>query len=146
LDETPFRFRALAALAGRGQIGGDREVALAAFTTARLVSAVVPPNALSAPVRAARANAARQWLSTLALPAALRAPFSRLAEATSGADRAVQRTALRAVIDAAAPVLDGHSRAELEKLYEELHELAVNEMADLGAVNRRGVRDPGQQG
>jgi hypothetical protein len=117
--ETPFRFPALAALAGRGQIGGDREVALAAFTTARLVNGLLPPNALPAPARASRATAARQWLSALALPQTLRTPFTRLADATA-AQTADVRTALRAVIDTAGPMLDAPCRAELERLFSEL--------------------------
>jgi hypothetical protein len=120
LDETPFRFRALAALAGRGQIGGDREVALAAFTTARLASGLLPPNALSAPIRATRATAARHWLSTLALPAALRGPFARIADGTAAGDHDAVRTALRTVIDAAGKALDAASRTELEQLLGEL--------------------------
>jgi hypothetical protein len=109
----------LAALAGRGQIGGDREVALAAFTTARLVNGLLPPNALPAPARAARATAARQWLSALALPQTVRAPFTRLADAT-GANTVDVRVALRAVIDTAGPMLDAPCRAELERLFSEL--------------------------
>jgi hypothetical protein len=110
----------LAALAGRGQIGGDREVALAAFTTARLVNGLLPPNALPAPARAARAAAARQWLSALALPAVLRAPFARLTDATASGDLAVVETALRTAIDAASQALDAASRAELERLASDL--------------------------
>jgi hypothetical protein len=114
LSAPPFRFPALAALAGRGQLGGDREVALAAFVTARLVVGVLPPNALSAPARATRAAAGRQWLAALALPAVMRGPFSRLVDATAGTDRAALTAALRAAIDAAAPALDGAARSELE--------------------------------
>ena len=114
LSAPPFRFPALAALAGRGQIGGDREVALAAFVTARLVVGVLPPNPLSAPARATRAVAGRQWLASLALPAAMRGPFGRLIDATGGTDRTAVAAALRAAIDAAAPALDAGSKNELE--------------------------------
>jgi hypothetical protein len=110
----------LAALAGRGQIGGDREVALAAFTTARLVNGLLPPHALTAPALGLRAAAARQWLSALALPAALKGPFARLADATASGDLAVVETALRAVVHAAGPALDAPSRAELEALASEI--------------------------
>jgi hypothetical protein len=111
----------LAALAGRGQIGGDREVALAAFTTARLVNGLLPPHALAAPARASRAAAARQWLSALALPPVLKAPFARLADATASGDLVGVETALRAVIDTAGAALDAASRAELEALASDLH-------------------------
>jgi hypothetical protein len=120
LSVPPFRFPALAALAGRGQLGGDREVALAAFVTARLVVGVLPPNPLSAPARTARATAGRQWLASLALPAAVRAPFTRAIEATATTDRAALATAFRAAIAAAAPALDTGSRAELEAIFESL--------------------------
>jgi hypothetical protein len=121
LSAPPFRFPALAALAGRSQIGGDREVALAAFVTARLVVGVLPPNPLPAPARAARAAAGRQWLASLALPAAMRGPFTRLIDATAGAgDRTVLSAALRAVMDAAAPALDAGSKNELEAVLQDL--------------------------
>jgi hypothetical protein len=118
--ETPFRFPALAALAGRGQIGGDREVALAFFLTARLVNGLLPPNALTAPARVTRAAAAKHWLSALALPAALKAPFARLAEATAKDETSDAQSALRAVITAAGATLDAPSRAELERLASDL--------------------------
>src|SRR3954453_19876564 len=53
---TPvFRFRHLASLAGRAPIGGAREVALACFVAARLVSDCCDPTlALDAEARAAR--------------------------------------------------------------------------------------------
>jgi hypothetical protein len=114
LSAPPFRFPALAALAGRGQIGGDREVALAAFITARLVVGVLPPNPLPAPARATRAASARHWLASCALPAAMRAPFARAIDATGGTDRAALATALRVAIDAAAAALDAPSKNELE--------------------------------
>jgi hypothetical protein len=114
LSAPPFRFPALAALAGRGQLGGDREVALAAFVAARLVVGVLPPNALAAPARAARAAAGRHWLASLALPAAMRGPLARLVDATAGNDRQALAAALRTAIDAVAPALDGAARSELE--------------------------------
>jgi hypothetical protein len=116
LHAPPFRFPALAALAGRGQLGGHREVALAAFVTARLVTGVLPPNALSAPVRATRAVAARQWLAALTLPAATRLPLVRLADATALADSSLVEPALRAMIDAASASLDAPARQELAGL------------------------------
>jgi len=116
LHTPPFRFPALAALAGRGQLGGDREVALAAFVTARLVTGVLPPNALSAPVRATRAAAARQWLAALTLPAAMRLALVRLADATAAADPVSVESALRAMLDAIDPTLDTLARQELATL------------------------------
>jgi hypothetical protein len=116
LSVPPFRFPALAALAGKGQLGGDREVALAAFVTARLVVGVLPPNPLSAPARASRASGGRHWLASLALAPAVRAQFARAIEATATTDRAALAAAFRAAIDAAAPALDLHSKNELEEV------------------------------
>jgi hypothetical protein len=58
-------------------------------------------------------------LSALALPQTVRAPFTRLADAT-GANTVDVRVALRAVIDTAGPMLDAPCRAELERLFSEL--------------------------
>ncbi|HWZ58057.1 MAG TPA: hypothetical protein VNW46_03690 [Gemmatimonadaceae bacterium] len=120
LSAPPFRFPALAALAGRGQIGGDREVALAAFVAARLVVGVLPPNPLPAPARIARAAAGRHWLASLSLPPMVRAPFIRLVDATAGTDREALAAALRSAIDASSPALDLPARNELEAVLQGL--------------------------
>ena len=124
LGAPPFRFPALAALAGRGQIGGDREIALAAFALARLVVGVLPPTPLSAPARSARAAAARAWMAAISLPPAVRAPFTRLADATALNDSAALASALRATITAAASALDPAARAELDALVAEVEHQA----------------------
>jgi hypothetical protein len=79
-----FRFRALAALAGRAVLGGPREVVLACFVGARLAAALVrgAEPALTDEVRAARASGARTWLGAIALPASTRVPLARLIDAT----------------------------------------------------------------
>src|SRR5262245_4452462 len=79
---TPFRFGALAALAGRAAIGGQREVALATYMAVRLAHDVLPEHELEPTVRAERALAAKSWLSTVALPANVRPVLVRLVEAT----------------------------------------------------------------
>jgi hypothetical protein len=84
LSPTTFRFAALAALAGRAPIGGKREVALATYLVARLTHDTLPPRELPRELRAERAAAARNWLSTLALPAAVRPPLLKLVDATAG--------------------------------------------------------------
>ena len=110
---TPFRFRALALHAGRAPLGGPREATLACYATARLAAALLPGNELPAEDRAARASAARTWLASLALPAALRAPLTRLVEATKGDDAHAAGAAVVTVADAAASYLDGPALAEL---------------------------------
>jgi hypothetical protein len=111
-----FRFPALAALAGRRPLGGDREVAVAAFVGARLVAGVLPPHALEPDVRAARSAGARTWLAAVALPAATRAPFGRLIDASGRDDPSALRAALTGLIDAAGRLLDAPARRELEGL------------------------------
>lgn len=113
---TPtFRFRALASLAGRAPLGGGREVALATYLVARLVDDCRQVKALAPEMRAARSSAARSWLANTALPAPVRAPLARLAEATE-VEVPELASALDAVITATAPYLDGSARLELERL------------------------------
>jgi hypothetical protein len=110
-----FPFPALAALAGRGALGGERETALAALMAARLAAGLatlsVPPDA-----RGARAAAARAWLTGLALPPALRTPLARVVDTSAGEDRLRLAQHLRALSHAASAWLDSPSRSELERL------------------------------
>jgi hypothetical protein len=90
-----FRFPALAALAGRRPLGGEREVALAAFICAHLVVGTLSDTALPAEMRARRAAGARAWLAAIALPGPARTPFARLIDASGQEDPAATRQALR---------------------------------------------------
>ena len=108
-----FRFRALAALAGRSPLGGEREIALATLMAARLVVGALPPQPLPQGVRIMRANGARVWLAALALPAPLRQSLARLVDATTSVDREGLEAALRNVIDVGTPQLDPLAIAEL---------------------------------
>ena len=113
-----FPFRGLAALAARAPIGGAREVALACFVAARLAAELMERDALPEAGRAARSVAAKGWLGTLALPAAVRAPLARcieLAGAPEGEPRTLA-TELESLERAAATYLDAPSRAELAAL------------------------------
>lgn len=114
-----FRFRALAALAGRAPLGGAREVALATYVVARLVDDAAPTHALAEETRAARASAARSWLAAMALPSAVRPALTRLVEASSG-DGLALRSALRNVITITADYLDTAAISDLEKLAQAL--------------------------
>jgi hypothetical protein len=111
---TEFRFPALAALAGRAQLGGDREVALAVYLAARLAHDC-SANGLNDASRAERAAAAKTWTATFALPAAVRPAIARLIEATGG-DSSSLVADLRAVVASAQGYLDIQSQAELERL------------------------------
>lgn len=124
LAQPVFLFPALAQLAGRAPLGGTREVALATFVAARLAAGLLPPYPLDADVRAGRAAAARPWLATLALPAALRVPFARLVDATGQANVEAVVAALEHVQAGIAEHLDGASRAELDALAQALRRSA----------------------
>ena len=114
---TPrFRFRALAALVGRSPLGGEREVALATLLAARLVVGALPPQPLPQGVRITRANGARAWFASLALPATLRQSLARLADATTSVDRDSLEPALRTVIEVTSPQLDPHALEELHEV------------------------------
>ena len=117
LASTPFRFPALASLAGRASLGGDREVVLATYLAARLAHDALADRGLSQAVRAERAVSAKSWLATYSLPAAIRTALARLVEA-SGGDALGVAAALRAAIAATSSRLDQASRVELNRLAE----------------------------
>jgi hypothetical protein len=132
LAMTSFRFPALAALAGRAPLGGHREVALATYLGARLVHDTLPDRGISPAVRAERALGARTWLSTLALPAAVRPALARLVESSLGSPESAGQ-AVQNVSAVTANYLDSGARSELEHL-----------AASLGA--KPGIaQDPGKR-
>ena len=124
---TPvFRFRHLAALAGRAPIGGAREVALACFVAARLVSDCCDPMlSLDDESRAARCAGAKAWLGTIAIPAPVRTPVARCAEASATADAKSMAPLLAGLAKAAESFLDPAARGELEALVIRLGRVAA---------------------
>lgn len=117
LEPTPFPFPHLAAMAGRAGMGGPREIALASLVVARLVAdACSYPVPLTADQRRARAQGARHWLGSAAVPTAARGAFLRLADATGGDDTGAVADALESVIAITANQLDQGSRLELARL------------------------------
>jgi hypothetical protein len=111
-----FPFRALTALAGSAPLGGPRETALATLVSARLAAGAAPPVLLSLTLRAARADAARLWLTSVALPPAVRTAVLRLVDATAVADSPSVAAALAKVTEVTAPHLDKGARSELDRL------------------------------
>jgi hypothetical protein len=93
-------------------------VALACLVAARLVLATLPPHPLPAAARAARASHFRAWLGSLALPAGIRAPLTRVADVTARDPLRDPGPALRALADLAEQFLDAASHAELTRLAE----------------------------
>ena len=116
LQAPSFRFRHLANLAGRAPIGGAREVALACFVAARLAHECTHASEEDQEARAARSTAAKAWLGTLALPAAVRTSVTRCAELSVDGQSAAVAKELVALALAAASYLDQQSRAELDAL------------------------------
>ena len=81
----------------------------------RLASGAIGPNPLPVVVRAERSLGAKTWFASLALPAAARTPFTKLADASAEEDHSSLRATLQRVIAACTPVLDGASRQEVER-------------------------------
>jgi hypothetical protein len=115
LAPTSFRFPALAMLAGRAPLGGQREVALAVYLAARLADDSIPARGLAHATRSERATGAKSWMSTLALPAAVRPALGKLVEASAG-EPAEVADAVRNVTSVTANFLDSNARSELDQL------------------------------
>lgn len=120
LAPTTFRFRALAALAGRAPLGGGRETALASYVVARLAAGCLAGSALPLEDRTNRAAAARTWLASLALPVPVRAPLVKVIESTRHDSRPAVAVALVTAADIAASYLDDPAVAELRALAAQL--------------------------
>jgi hypothetical protein len=119
-----FRFRNLATLAGRAPIGGAREVALACFVAARLANDCCDPIlALDDDARAARCAGAKGWLGTIAIPAPVRAPVAKLAEASANGHPEAMAPLVSALAKAADSFLDSAARSELDTLVIQLSRL-----------------------
>lgn len=114
-----FPFRALAAYAGRAQLGRGREVALACLMAAR-ISSPFAGAALPDGVRAARAAGASRWFASLALPSQLRASLNRVATASARNSASELADALTALIAAARKHLDDASLGELDGIVKKL--------------------------
>ncbi len=98
----------------------------------RLLNGLRAPMSLEAPVRAARAEAARQWLIALSLPAKARTAFQRAFAISASEDPAGAADALEAVTEVTAPHLDRSARSEMGRLVASLRS---------GAVQLAGVRE-----
>jgi hypothetical protein len=118
---TPrFRFRALAACAGRASLGGDREVAMACLVGARMASSMLAPYSIPLTDSKSRSAAAKQWLASLSLPPEIRTALGHLADTVSSGDRTAAGDALSALVGAAAKQIDEPSASELRALIADL--------------------------
>ena len=89
---------------------------LAAMQAARMVEGAAGPHQLPESLRRSRANAARSWLSALALPNSSRLTISRAIEASVNAERDVLGPAWEAVVALISPGADMAARAELRRV------------------------------
>jgi hypothetical protein len=115
LAPTNFRFPALASLAGRAPLGGQREVVMATYVVARLAHDTLAARGISVETRTNRVAHARTWLASLALPAPARAALQRAIEA-SAAQPPVAGDAMGRVLKVIDAFLDPASRLELTQL------------------------------
>jgi hypothetical protein len=83
LDTFGFLLPALASCAGRAPVGGDRDLALGVWMSARLAHAMLPPISLPAVERTIRADRAKQWLGSLTIPQPARLALFRAIDATA---------------------------------------------------------------
>lgn len=117
LEPTNFPFPALAIMAGRAPLGGPRELALACFVVGRMVvDSTVLTEVLSPEQRQGRAQGAKHWLGSAAIPTPVRAALNRLAESTIAADLTAMKSALEVVMTITANQLDSGARLELGRL------------------------------
>ena len=92
-------------------------MALACFVAARLVHDCSDPLLdLDDESRAARCSGAKAWLGTIAIPAPVRAPVAKLAEASANGRAEVMAPLVTALAKAADSFLDPPARAELHAL------------------------------
>lgn len=114
LESVVFPLPALATMAGRAPLGGPREIALACFLVARMVvDAALASSMLSADQKDSRAQAAKHWLGSAALPVQVRSALFRLAESTAADDRNAIKAALDSVMTVTANHLDSGARLDL---------------------------------
>jgi hypothetical protein len=120
---TPrFRFRALASLAGRASMGGEREVALACLVVGRLAAAMLDPFDLTPADAKARSMGAKQWLASVSLPAAFRTAIAEVPDAVASGNRGKAASTLSSACQRAEMNLDEAALSELRTLITELRE------------------------
>ncbi len=93
---------------------------MAGLMAARLGIALLPPYDIPQEIHRDRANRARQWAGSLALPGEIRAMLMRVIELCGRADRIAAAAALVALSNASTALLDDASRLELGGLAERL--------------------------
>ena len=115
LEPNAFPLPALAALAGRASLGGQRETALACFLVGRLIASAAAPAADSERGRE-RLQGVKHWLGSAALAPNLRQALAKAAECASDGDKAGVKSAIDSVMTVTANQLDPAARLELARL------------------------------
>lgn len=108
---------------------------MGAVMAVRLVHAIRPPAPLDPAVRATRAEAARQWLVAVTMPARTRTALQRAFATSATGDAATAADALEVVTEVTLAHLDRAARAELVRLVTALRA----EAAQLAGVRDRAV-------
>ncbi len=85
LEHVEFPFPALAGAASHPLSANDRDMTIATLMVARLMVSILPPVNLPAPERHPRAERAKPWLMTLAMPQPARMALLRAIDASAGA-------------------------------------------------------------
>ena len=123
LGPSPFalptpasRFKALAAAVGRAPLGGPREAVMGTLISARLASGMLGPTVVTAALRSSRAEGARHWLGTIAIPQVPKVAITRLVELTIAGQPGSVAAALAKVTEVTAQYLDRAARLELDSL------------------------------
>ena len=116
LEPNSFPLPALAALAGRAPLGGQRETALACFVVGRLIASASTATASSSEQGRERLLGIKHWLGSAALPANLRQALARAAECASEGDKGGVKSAIDSVMTVTANQLDPAARLELARL------------------------------
>lgn len=120
LAHVQFQFTALASLATRAPVGGDREAVLGCITLARLAAALLPPVELSPELRRERAEGARIWLLSLPLEQSLRTLLLRAINSSATAARNEMAAEIDLVRERMEKITDLRSSAELQHIANEL--------------------------
>ena len=93
---------------------------MACLVGARMASSMLPPFSINSTDSKLRSVAAKQWLSSLSLPAAVRTALTHLTDTVSSGDRTAAGEALSKLTGAAAHQIDEASAAELRALVTDL--------------------------
>lgn len=114
-EARAFPFPALAASAAAAPLGGPREAGLAVLMVCRVVADGATGD-LDAALRRERAQAARQWLGTLALPLPVRAAAGRALDAAADGARDAVGAGLLQLLGTATAHLDEGAKGEIRRL------------------------------